>query len=96
MIWMDNLVILNDSPNAYTAHIFIEFLLRPEIAARNTEYIGYLTPNKDAVDLLSQEIKDRYAECVAPVDAMYERLEWAVRNEETTALTDVWTVVKGE
>jgi len=46
MIWMDNLVILKDSPNAYTAHVFLNFLMRPAVSAQNTEYIGYLTPNK--------------------------------------------------
>ncbi|NJO82070.1 MAG: spermidine/putrescine ABC transporter substrate-binding protein [Blastochloris sp.] len=96
MIWMDNLVVLADSPNAYTAHVFINYLMRPEVAARNTEYIGYLTPNSAAVDLLSQDIKDLYAQGFAPNDEMYERLEWAVRNEETSAFTDVWTAVKGE
>ncbi|MBX0326737.1 spermidine/putrescine ABC transporter substrate-binding protein [Oscillochloris sp. ZM17-4] len=96
MIWMDNLAILKDSPNAYTAHVFINFLMRPDIAARNTEYIGYLSPNKDAVDLLSQDIKDLYAQGFAPDAEMIKRLEWAERNEKTTAFTDVWTVVKGE
>lgn len=96
MIWMDNLAILKDSPNAYTAHVFINYLMRPDIAARNTEYIGYLTPNKDAVSLLSQDIKDLYAQGFAPDAEMMKRLEWAERNEKTAAFTDVWTAVKGE
>lgn len=96
MIWMDNMAILADSPNQYTAHIFINFMLRPEIAARNTEYVGYLTPIPDAVPMLSQEVKDLYAQGFAPDEEMYQRLEWAVRNETTTAFTDLWTAVKGE
>ena len=96
MIWMDNLVILADSPNAYTAHVFINFLLDPQIAARNTEYIGFLTPNKSAVELLSDDIKALYAEGFSPDEEMYKRLEWAVRNDTTTAFTDLWTEVKGE
>ncbi|MFV9505865.1 MAG: ABC transporter substrate-binding protein [Oscillochloridaceae bacterium umkhey_bin13] len=95
-IWMDNLMILQDSPNAYTAKVFMNFLMRPEIAAQNAEYIGYITPNLDAVPLLSQEARDLYAEGFAPDDAMLERLEWIERNEETVAFTDLWTVVKGE
>lgn len=96
MIWMDNLTILKDSPNAYTAHVFMNYLMQPDIAARNTEYIGYLTPNKDAEPMLSEDVKALYAEGFAPDEAMYGRLEWAVRNETTTAFTDVWTAVKGE
>jgi spermidine/putrescine transport system substrate-binding protein len=96
MIWMDNMAIMAGSPNIYTAHVFINYLLQPEIAARNTEYIGYLTPNKDAVPLLSEEVKALYAQGFAPDEAMYERLEWAIRNESTSAFTELWTRVKGE
>jgi spermidine/putrescine transport system substrate-binding protein len=96
MIWMDNMAILKDSPNAYTAHAFINFLMRPEVAARNAEYIGYLLPNKDGVALLPQRIKDLYAAGFAPDPEMMKRLEWAVRNEKTDAFNDLWTVVKGE
>lgn len=95
-IWMDNLVILKDSPNAYTAHVFIDFLMRPAIAARNAEYIGYITPSKDGVALLSQEVRDLYAAGFAPNEEMLKRLEWIERDESTAAFTDLWTVLKGE
>lgn len=95
MIWMDNMVILKDSPNAYTAHVFMNFLMRPEIAAQIAEYVGYLTPNKDALALLSPEIRELYAQGFAPDEEMYKRLEWAVRNEGTTAFDDLWTEIKG-
>ncbi|MCU0490426.1 MAG: spermidine/putrescine ABC transporter substrate-binding protein [Chloroflexaceae bacterium] len=96
MIWMDNMVVLKDSPNAYTAHVFMNFLMRPEIAAQNTAYIGYLSPNKDAVPLLPQEVRDLYAEGFAPDAEVLKRLEWAVRNEQTTGFTQIWTEVKGQ
>jgi spermidine/putrescine transport system substrate-binding protein len=95
-IWMDNAVILKDSPNAYTAHVFLNFLMRPAIAAKNAEYVGYITPIKEAVPLLSQEVRDLYAAGFAPNEEMLKRLEWIERNETTTAFTDLWTVVKGE
>jgi spermidine/putrescine transport system substrate-binding protein len=95
-IWMDNLAILADAPNAYTAHVFINFLLRPEIAARNAEYVGYLSPNKDAVPLLSDETKALYAEGFAPDATTLQRLEWIERNDQTAVFTDLWTAVKGE
>ena len=96
MIWMDNMVILADSPNSYTAHVFMNFLMRPDIAARNAEYIGYLSPNVDGIKLLPQEIIDLYNEGFAPNDEVMKRLEWAVRNDQTAAFTDLWTAVKGE
>ena len=36
--------------------MFINFMLDPEIAKINTEYIGYSTPNKACFDLLDKEI----------------------------------------
>lgn len=96
VIWMDNMVILADSPNAYTAHVFMNFLMRPDIAARNAEYIGYLSPNVEAIKLLPQEIIDLYNEGFAPNEEVLKRLEWMVRNEQTSAFTSLWTAVKGE
>ncbi len=96
MIWMDNMVILKDSPNAYTAHVFMNYVTQPSVSAQNTSYIGYLTPNKDAVPLLDQTVRDLYAEGFAPDAEVSKRLEWAVRNEKTSVFTDVWTAVKGE
>jgi len=96
MIWMDNMVILKDSPNAYTAHVFMNFVTRPAVSAQNASYIGYLTPNKDAVPLLDQTVRDLYAEGFAPDAEVSKRLEWAVRNDETAIFSDVWTAVKGE
>jgi spermidine/putrescine transport system substrate-binding protein len=96
MIWMDNMTILKDSPNAYTAHVFMNYMMRPEVAAQNTSYIGYLPPNKDAIPLMDQTVRDLYAEGFAPDAEVMKRLEWAIRSEKTMIFGDVWTAVKGE
>jgi spermidine/putrescine transport system substrate-binding protein len=96
MIWMDNMTILKDSPNAYTAHVFMNYIMRPEVAAQNTSYIGYLPPNKDAIPLMDQTVRDLYAEGFAPDAEVMKRLEWAIRSEKTMIFSDVWTAVKGE
>ncbi len=95
-IWMDNMAILKESPNAYTAHVFIDFLMRPEIAAQNAGYIGYLTPNAAALALLPDSIKALYAEGFAPDATVMQRLEWMVRDEQSTVFTELWTAVKGQ
>jgi spermidine/putrescine transport system substrate-binding protein len=95
-IWMDSLMILRDSPNAYTAHVLINFLMRPEIAAQNAGYVGYITPIPEAIPLLPQEVQELYAAGFAPNDELLKRLEWIERTEETAVFTDLWTIVKGE
>lgn len=55
-VWFDNMVIPKTARNIEGAHEFINFMLDPEIAARNTEYVGYSTPNAAALALLPEDI----------------------------------------
>lgn len=54
-IWFDNIVIPKTSKNQEGAYDFINFMLKPENAAQNANYIGYATPNKKAKKDLDQE-----------------------------------------
>jgi spermidine/putrescine transport system substrate-binding protein len=57
-LWSDNYVIPTSSPNSYTAEIFINFLLRPEISARIVNEKNYPTANDAAITLVNPEIRD--------------------------------------
>lgn len=57
-LWFDNIVIPKTAKNVEGAYDFINFMLEPENAAANAEYIGYSTPNKKAVELLPDEITE--------------------------------------
>ena len=54
-LWVDALVIPKTAQNIEYAEKFIDFVCRPDIAARNADYIGYSTPNKAAQELLDEE-----------------------------------------
>ncbi|WP_409296522.1 PotD/PotF family extracellular solute-binding protein [Peribacillus sp. SCS-26] len=54
-LWFDNMVIPKTSKNPEAAHKFINFMLNPKVAAQNTEYVGYSTPNKKALDYMDKE-----------------------------------------
>lgn len=95
-IWQDNMCILVDSPNSYTSHVFVNYLLRPDVAAKNNEFILGLTPNAEAEKLLPAELQELYKEGFGPSEDTYKRLEWIERNDKTVAFTDLWTAVKGE
>lgn len=95
-VWQDNMAIVASSPNIYTAHVFINYLMMPEVAAKNTMFNLGVTPNADAEKLLTPQIQDLYKQGFAPDDATLKRLEWIVRNDKTVAFTDLWTAVKGE
>lgn len=56
-LWFDNMVIPKTAQNIDGAHAFISFMLRPENAAINAEYIGYSSPNQTAIEeLIDEEI----------------------------------------
>jgi spermidine/putrescine transport system substrate-binding protein len=56
MVWFDNIVIPTTARNVEGAHLFINFMLDPENAAQNTEYVAYSTPNAAALEYLPEEI----------------------------------------
>lgn len=72
-LWFDNIVIPHNAKNVEGAYDFINFMLRPEIAAQNAEYIGYSTPNKKALALLPAEITEDPQ--FYPSDELIARLE---------------------
>ncbi|MCZ1264271.1 MULTISPECIES: ABC transporter substrate-binding protein [Paenibacillus] len=57
-LWFDNMVIPKTASNIEGAHQFINFMLDPDHAARNTEYVGYSTPNAEALKLLPEDISE--------------------------------------
>ncbi|MTI67220.1 MAG: spermidine/putrescine ABC transporter substrate-binding protein [Firmicutes bacterium] len=57
-LWFDNMVIPKTSKHKKEAEIFINFLTRPEISLKNTNYIGYSTTNSETVKMLSKEIQN--------------------------------------
>lgn len=72
-LWFDNMVIPHTVQNEEAAYAFINFMLDPEIAAQNADYIGYSTPNEVAMDFLPEEtIED---EQFYPSESMMENLE---------------------
>ncbi len=57
-LWFDNLVIPKTAKHIKAAYRFINFMLEPENAAQNANYIGYATPNAKAKTLLPDDVKN--------------------------------------
>ena len=56
--WFDLFAIPADAPHPENAHKFIDFMLRPDIAAANTNYVFYASGNKAALDQIDDEVKN--------------------------------------
>lgn len=71
--WYDMVYIPADAPNPDAAHLFLNYLLRPEVAAAITNYIGYANPNKAANSLISTEYYSDVA--IYPDEDTFQSLE---------------------
>ncbi|MEE4251052.1 MAG: extracellular solute-binding protein [Alcanivoracaceae bacterium] len=56
VVWLDSFVIPKNAKNVEAAHKFIDFMLRPQVAAMISTEIGYATPNLAARDLLDEDV----------------------------------------
>ncbi len=72
-LWFDNFVIPKTADNLDGAHEFINFMLDPENSAQNNDYVGYSTPNKEAMALMDPEVIED--ERFYPDEQLREKLE---------------------
>ncbi|BBK33006.1 putrescine transport system substrate-binding protein [Stella humosa] len=91
---VDVLAIPSSAKNVDEAHAFIDYLMRPEVSAQASSFIGYASGNKAALPMVAaavrddprvyppQAVVDRFY-TLTPGDAAYERLR-----------TRAWTRVK--
>ncbi len=93
-LWFDMLAIPSDAGNAKEAHAFINYLLKPEVIAQVSDYVGYANPNPKAGELMDQEV--RTDEAVYPpqavVDKLYVNSELPPKIQRL--MTRSWTRVK--
>ncbi|MBD2082975.1 spermidine/putrescine ABC transporter substrate-binding protein [Leptolyngbya sp. FACHB-17] len=56
-IWSDTMVIPKTAPNPDAAYAWIEFMLRPEVAAKVTERLSFATTNQAAIAKLPEALR---------------------------------------
>jgi spermidine/putrescine transport system substrate-binding protein len=94
-IWVDNMAIPADAPNIYTAEMFINYLLSPEIGAQLSNYTYYFTPNLAAQPLLDPDYHALLESGGMQVDdAVRARLQSIKRDDKSIIFSDTWTAVK--
>jgi putrescine transport system substrate-binding protein len=58
LMWFDTLAIPADAKHPGNAHLFIDYLLRPEVAARNSDFVNYANANAGATTLVNEELRN--------------------------------------
>ena len=91
LMWFDTLAIPADAAHPNNAHAFINYLLRPEVAAANSNYVNYATANTAALPLVNEELRNDAG--IFPTPQVQERLQpnLAKSAEFTRSLNRAWT-----
>lgn len=94
LIWLDSFAIPADAPHPDEAHEFINFMLRPEIAARNSNFVNYANGNRASQELLDEAVREDPA--IYPDEATLAKLYTTTPNNMRVQreVTRVWTEVK--
>jgi putrescine transport system substrate-binding protein len=58
LLWFDLMVIPKNAPHVDAAYRFLNYLLEPEIAAANTNYLQYANPNKASAPYIDASLLD--------------------------------------
>ena len=91
-LWIDLMAIPKSAQNPELAYEFINFLLRPDIQARNAEYLQYSTISSEAKKMLPDEIKNNPA--LYPPEEDLKNTEVFTDPTEVIDLYDrIWTEV---
>jgi putrescine transport system substrate-binding protein len=93
-LWFDNLAIPKDARNVAEAHALIDYLLRPEVAAKNSNLVSYANGN-----LASQKFIDKAIlgdRTVYPDEATMRRLYTITAHDQKTQrlMNRLWTRIK--
>jgi len=90
--WFDNIAIPKVAPHKFTAEAFLNFMLRPKIAAANSEFGGYATTNGVAVE---KHVPGEMARnpAIYPSENELGRLEFlaVIPDEILPIYNEIWT-----
>jgi len=93
-MWFDNLAIPKDSKNVAEAHELINYLLRPEVAAKNSNFVAYANGNLASQKLIDLSVMSDKG--VYPDAADMARLYTINAHDQKTQrlMNRLWTRIK--
>lgn len=94
IVWVDSLVIPKGAKHIENAHLFIDYILRPDVAKIIIEEIGYATPNIKAKELLPKKVQED--RIIYPADEDLKNSEFLVDvgNEALKIYEQYWERLK--
>src|SRR3989440_5778957 len=93
-LWFDNLAIPKDAKNAADAHALINYLLKPEVAAKNSNFVSYANGNAASRPLIDRAILEDKS--IYPDEATMKSLYTIQAHAQKTqrVMNRLWTRIK--
>jgi putrescine transport system substrate-binding protein len=93
-LWFDNLAIPKDARHVAEAHAFIDYMMKPEVAAKNSNFIAYANGNLASQQFLDKAVLDDPG--VYPVPETMAKLYTigALDAQTKRIMNRLWTRVK--
>jgi putrescine transport system substrate-binding protein len=94
ILWFDLMAIPADAPHPETAHMFMNYLMEPEVMAGISNYVFYANANAAATEFVDDAVKNDPG--IYPSDEVKEKLFSVLAHPPRydRALTRTWTKVK--
>ena len=91
IIWFDMYAVPADAPHPDNAHAFINFMMKPEVAAANSNFVNYATGNAASVALVNEDVRNDPG--VYPPPEVKAKLfpDLSETDEYTRLLNRTWT-----
>jgi putrescine transport system substrate-binding protein len=93
-MWFDNMAIPADATNVEEAHIFLDYIMRPDVIAKASNYVQYANGNLASQKLLDPEVFNNPAIYPPPevTAKLFSVMPFDSRSQRV--LTREWTAVK--
>jgi putrescine transport system substrate-binding protein len=93
-LFFDTMAIPKDAKNVDNAHLFINYILRPEVAAALTNKVFYANPNKASLKLVKKDVAENKTIFLADADKAHMTAPDAVPQAIQRTRTRVFTNFK--
>jgi len=94
-LWFDNLSIAKGSTQVELAHKFLDFIMRPEVAGKNTNFKKYPSPNEAAKPFIDKAILENTMIYPTEADLMRCTTLGTMKSEAKKLMLEAWAEVRG-
>ena len=91
IIWFDSYLIPKDAPHPGNAHLFIDYMMRPEVIAAVSNYTNYANGNAAALQLVDEAVRNDPGVYPPPEVRAVLAPDLTDTEETTRLMTRMWT-----